>query len=696
MLQKLLEYGDNKAWWPMDNSPHKDIHSQVIIEEFYSKHLRASPRPVFQSYYDSELSIIPRDVVLSGEEPRTIEKALSMMSSPSVARLHQGAYRLAKYMGALSIVGPLFLRNELLSNASSVVTHFTIKEVEELIRYLLRKAEDVQEDEENILGLTILPMEDGSYGTIKARRESPTYFVWWPRDASKQHNFPPQYFVHPLMKFKEDLLKLPLNIIFLDPASIVRFVGDHVPASSSFVSERAQAEWIERFWDSWKEYAILGLLHSEIMEYPLVPTVIPGHFVSLSSCKNSLSVVIPGDSQQTELIRLVLTQLSIDVVRLDDDHIQTPASLYEILRSDEFPSFNFENVVKALTYVRGDISRAILDFEQEWQDAFATWARGSIQEIIPHELQAIAQGLPLWPSASSTSGGIDLRPALDVFMLPSDLSVEVASQFMNVHVAEYGSLRFLNGPCLTATDIQGRLDLPVGDNLSAGRLIAYRQFLEMWFPIIPRSIKNPVPVPNNHGTIMLSTALYAREPLFEAAFGTDSDVFLHSSFEQLEPLLYDRGLHTETQLDFDLFLTCVNAFESSQLGININEDVARANVLFESFGFSLPMQVLPNEASRWRELDELRFIPRNMDDRRRLSGQHSSQGFLLPMNITSLEVIVSPSDLVVEEFEAIAWTQRATFASQPNHRVLLAYPDLGRPTIREVVSTSTNYIVYSY
>lgn len=59
----------------------------------------------------------------------------------------------------------------------------------------------------------------------------------------------------------------------------------------------------------------------------------------------------------------------------------------------------------------------------------------------------------------------------------------------------------------------------------------------------------------------------------------------------------------------------------------------------------------------------------------------------LPESIRNLPRFVSPREIVQTKYHAIAWTQRATLGlqHQPLERLLLVYPDFGKPSINEVV-----------
>ncbi|KAF8970967.1 hypothetical protein BDZ97DRAFT_1914418 [Flammula alnicola] len=493
------------------------------------------------------MSLLPEEAVLSGDEPTSVDNALSALQ----------AYRTAEIM-----------------QDSSAVTELSFKIVEDVISYL---SDTPPGGPSHLLGLGILPLEDGTFGTFLDQSDPTHYFVWMPQDQSRYHNFPLHYFVHHKLKVRS-LLKMGLNIVPLDSAAIRQFVDKRLPTVSPFDSVPPEvSNWIFDFWETWNEYTYLKLHHTDISEFPLVPTINPNTFVSLAQCKDASVMLVGGSTEEDELLRTCLDQLDLNVVRLDEE--PTPIALCLILQRDGYPSLTFENVLRALASQQDSVADKFRDLDN---------------------LLAIAQTLPLWPSARNGSAE-ELRSASDIYMLPEGLSFRVAARFMNVFVADYGMLKSLNGSSLTFEQLGDKVELP--SILGTADLMPYKNFLERWIPRLPPSYTRPILVPNANRVITLSNELYAREPLFQAAFGDDSNRFIPEEFVELEqPSLNDRQ----------------------------QEDRAiRAALLFEAYCVSLPMRVGANEQASWHELDELSFIPRDMNLTRRLEDQGDSDAGLI-------------------------------------------------------------------
>ncbi len=127
-----------------------------------------------------------------------------------------------------------------------------------------------------------------------------------------------------------------------------------------------------------------------------------------------------------------------------------------------------------------------------------------------------------------------------------------------------------------------------------------------------------------------------------------------------------------------VFRTCVAAFENST-GHDIRE---RGTVLFKTFCEDLPLRVAADEEHEWRTLDNLRFIPHDTSPRP-LGSINVSR--YITRRVRFLTGVVSPNRLVRKEFQAVAWSQRTFYHTEPHQRVLMAYPNLSVPTAEEVV-----------
>jgi sacsin len=241
------------------------------------------------------------------------------------------------------------------------------------------------------------------------------------------------------------------------------------------------------------------------------------------------------------------------------------------------------------------------------------------------------------------------------------------------YVADDASLAHLKIKRLTVDELPERLLLP--DVLDIETVRQYKQFYEKC-PTDPLSpCLRPLLVPTRACTMKDPRDLCKREALFLAAFPDDS--FVHPEFENVRGLF---KLRSEEDLDMEMFKKCAHSLPANDPAV-----VPRAAEVFRAFSNTLPNRVT-DQHDTWRELDDIPFIPRRMRTVRKLSEKDKNEsGLDIPPEVTRLEAIVSPLEVVKDEFEAIAWSQRACFDKQPNAKVYLEYPNFGTPNFSEVV-----------
>ena len=113
--------------------------------------------------------------------------------------------------------------------------------------------------------------------------------------------------------------KVKLNIFPLTAPIIKRFVAAKFSQLSTSSAE-GQLEWTDSFWNSWEEYAALGLKHEDTASFPLVPTTLPSSWVSLEQCKNG-DVLLEGNPHESRGLRTCLQALGLLVVHVDGPQI---------------------------------------------------------------------------------------------------------------------------------------------------------------------------------------------------------------------------------------------------------------------------------------------------------------------------------------------------------------------------------------
>ena len=689
-LLETFPSGDNSRWWPGRNPHAQEPITQILVKAFFSVHLKKTERRVFRSIFNAFSCLSAKDCVLFDGEP-CVKKVLSFLRSDKLVKLPRFITLRAAEESKIPIVDPLFLRTEILRDPSALTSmpELNFREQEGLISYLAGKADadrdrpigedSCQVDITNLIDLPLLPLADGTFGTFQSNACPTSYFVWTSRRNSPRPIFPLNRLVHPDLKPKS-VLKLGLNVSSLNSDAIKTFI--EVRLSRSPVIEDASQEICEWIQDFWAEYPFLDtapLQPADIFEFPLVPTIRPRCFVSLEECFSGSTYIFRGNSQ--EQVWNCLNLLGLTVVQADSRSNSESLTYIFNSRMDDFPESKFERILSAMNVESPTVVERFSNLDADSQLIFASWARPQICRFVD-DLSQIAQELPIWEVAR-LGEELELHAASEILMLPEGLSIEIASRFKGGFVAEWGNMRYLNGPKLTFAEVlEDQLDLPAV--LRPSDFQPYKELLTIWISHLPFGYGRPLPVPNSVGDMIMSNMLYAREELFEAAFGAESVHFPAIEFQELENTLYRLGcgLQGTNGLNMAMFTACAEATHH----IEEDEDkVRRAEIVFRAYCVDLPLRAGQEPQSSWSNLDHLRFIPRNMGSMRRLEHENGRMELVIPQHLQDLPDVVSPNELVRKQFESIAWTQRASFLVQPDHRILMVNPGLGFPNITEVV-----------
>ena len=653
LLAKLSCVGDNKRHWP--GNALDDSISQIITSSFYSTHLKTCKLPVFRSKF-YPFPVYPEQAVILDNEPEAVTTALELIKPHDIVKLSALVRpRVIKDAG-ISAVTPQYVKAQILSDPIKLTSTLNVEKISDVVRFLVQDGVQV----EAIVGLKILPLQDGTFGTFMPKTNSTSYYVW--NKSYGRLIFPPNRIVNSEFHPKDlKILDVDLNIASLNSANVSALAKEHLPGGEeTLITTQTLLEWITSFWNA---YPRLDMNVSDIDLLPLVATMETGRFVSLSYCRTKPVALSNEDSSSSWLWDL-LQQLGILTIQKEHQ----PRALKAILEGKDYPTFNLNKLLSIIEPSISQVVERILSLDEQAQRQFASWLRNKLSSSKPPpNLINVARSLPIWPSACKNQPE-RLCAASQVLQLPSRLTLEVA-RFVRVLVSPEPNLKLLNAESISYSDLHSKLDLP--RVLGANDEQIYKALLTAWVNGLPASDTQPLPVPNCNLVVQLSNTLYARDPLFEAAFGPGSPSFVHSRFRDLEVDLHRHGLQRQNNLTMAIFADCAHALQNSE---DNADKTARAAVVFASYSQDLPLHVGSAQQHLWHNVDHIRFIPRKMNVSRELQ------------YVQHLPEVVSPNQLVRKEFEHIAWTQRAFFSEQPDQRVLLAYPGLGKPTVSDVVS----------
>ncbi|KAJ7119509.1 hypothetical protein C8R44DRAFT_176382 [Mycena epipterygia] len=651
----------NESWWPGNTSQQQDNVSQQLVHAFYLNHLASTKRRVCASVFDVGQQFRPSDVLLGGNEPTSVSKILALLNTPHIVRLP--AKVRDRCASAMKTVDPAFVKGEIKQKSRNLVSFFangqvTPRDIQGLANFL---AEDIATD---FGGLPLLPLANGKLAVLQASG-STTYYVWKPTYPDRVL-FRPEYLVH--SEFVADkFLDKGLNVTKFTVTSLENLIKEHFSEAPERTGMKLEEEkWVATFW---AEYPHFGLpAETKFSSFPLVRTIRPGHYVSLTKCWTN-SVIITSNSEPYWLCNL-FSELGASVVQRDSKELSK--ALRDVLKI--YPTFNFERALLFFQTIEASIPSRFAKLDPPIHVEFADWARSQIPRT-PERLYPIASALPIWKKLQKEQA-VSLHSASVLKMLPFGISRDIATRFIGVPSVEYNaSLIHLKVAPMNFNQFWYHLNLPT--TLKPEDQHIYKQLLGL-MPSNFNYQTDRLLVPNGNRTLVKVNTLYTRHALFVAAFGSDSspDHFIMESFRDLEPRLVSMGLKSHTNLDVETFKACAKAIQDDASNPNIT---ARARIVFRAYGEDMPLRIQSTQTDIWRELDKLRFVPREPLRRRTMGIDESS------VYVKHLPNIVSPEQVLLLENEAIAWTQRAVVLYSPEERVLLANKTFGQPTPQEVV-----------
>ncbi|RXW22303.1 hypothetical protein EST38_g3550 [Candolleomyces aberdarensis] len=672
LLERIAQERDNTRWWPGDRedvslpedededqiiTAHEDALTSILTESLYSTHLPESSRRIFYPMYSGGTLKFSDAILHSTKPPSPVRRVMDLLRPQSIVKATTPVRARLRKAGLVTI-DPSFISQLLLNDhgAERVQEHLGHDEVGGLLVWLS------QEQGVHLRGLPLLYLENKTW--VKFGTEGQVYYSSPSSSRLAKDDFLPSgRFVHQDTMpsgLLEILSTSTIQVAELDAAGVRQLVEEKLKTLDS----QAKESWIKRFWKVYPTFPKDGLLKS-IENLALVPTLSGTSFKSLTECKESAlltdKIDTIEDTRRVECFR----DLGIDVVPLD----LFPPALSEALRHGDYSpkGSQFDHFLRCISPIIDSAVQSFKLWQFDRRKQFSRWVRNNIRSKVPDEHIQILRKLPVWPARRGLE--IDcMCSANQVTLLPPNISVDVG-RFCRNYVTAHEKTSHLGLQRLTLPQLYRILDLP--QKLLPGEdEKIYRNLLTLFLSHSNRDMRR-IQVPNAARVMVYCDNLFERTPFFIAAFGESSDRFLLRSFDSFASGLYSRGLKCHTDLDLDLFSECAHAFQDEY------GRVVRADVPLE-------LHVPFNQAGGWQSLDNIRFIPRNMHEGRR----YMSREIELPESIRNLPQLVSPRQVVRNEFHGIAWTQRVPIILQhePLKRLSMVFPDFGTPSANEVVA----------
>ncbi|KAG6900014.1 hypothetical protein C0993_004197 [Termitomyces sp. T159_Od127] len=666
LLSDLLEHDhDNVPWWPGYDHEENEL-SQLVTSSFY-KDLKTSNQRVFLPNYKAEPTpLTSEEVVLfhTLTDDDALDQVFRLLEPPLVLLPFQLVSKTRD--AGLTQLTPAYL-SDLMRRSSFDPAQLQLRELNRLLKFLGQSADD-------LLGLPLLPLSSGDFGVIELDTgASQSYF----RAPESMHILFPdsQYLLHasfdPMPVLSQ--LRQTFNVKKIDGPSLKLLLATVLEERTVARHGAYVQNWIVSFWDL---FADLGMEYKYIENFPLVPTTISGVYVSLDNCKTRSAVVLSTKYEDAWLWS-TLTSLGLTIVVRHSEGL--PRYLRKILMGTEFSSYlHFTDLLSAMAAGQ-QVVHEFSNLDVNVRRQFADWCRSKLESagsFLPH-LHTFARELPIWPTYHADDD-LGYQSANNVTVLPQGIPVSLARRFMNIPSTPYSPCFVtLKKEVLSFAVFFGSLNLP--RVLSENDVIPYKELLAMFLDNSQNFQSfETLRVPNANLVLRHPRDLYAHDRLFISAF-EGSPEFILTEFMDMEPRLFTFGMKREADLDVDVFTACASALANASSISDVNPE--RARIVFEAYCEVLPVRIYSYQRYLWNNLDGIRFISR--DPSRRKSAVPI--GLNPAIYAKPLPVIVSPSELMLQEFEPIVWTQRAHFLHPPGERIQIANPSLGHPSFYDVV-----------
>ncbi|XP_006457065.1 hypothetical protein AGABI2DRAFT_181424 [Agaricus bisporus var. bisporus H97] len=655
LLEDRAPSSDNGAYWPPSRTADEegsddDIVSTLVAGEVYQM-AAISARPIFSSKFHAH-PLPSKSANLILQLPRGVYKVLETIKPLDAIQLPVPVTKALRQVNGckVAIVTPQYVRRQILDNLdcfSASILEFKL--LQELIDFLSK-------DGDCLMDLPLLPLEDGSFATFTPSQDS--CFVVAPIEVLNAAVFKSHRLVHRNLTTGRLLEIGKLNVRVFTDTNVQILLEDNIPRSENL--EYASVETRKWIRDFWRVFPLLKVSTDATAPFPLIPTIRPGHFLSLSHCKSPSVILADFTNYKEKWLGDCLSKMGVTVI----DIFPLPA----ILRNSLPPVQLFvESVLKKLLNHPKGANELFRSLDSKTRPLLTGWIRTDWKDRGKGYFSRHAEYtfIPLWESRDGS-----YVPAVHAQMLPTNVTLASVRSFTSQVVVGYDKLLEKMGKQALRA-LQPILALPT--NLDEGHDNEYKDLLR----ILLHTGETKIMVPNSQREMCNSSTLYSScDDLFLAAFDSASKHFIHPSFARFEDDLTQFGLKKQRQLNFDMMKFCLEVFQNPT-GPNVKK---RAAAMFRIFCDEFPRKVTTLNKEQLAVLDGLRFIPRRTSPRP--LGSNDDSQYMQPF-----PDIVAPKELVRLEYQAIAWTQRAFFEDkqQPKPQLIRLYPGFAEPTTEEVV-----------
>ncbi|KAF7363913.1 hypothetical protein MSAN_01049400 [Mycena sanguinolenta] len=557
----------------------------------------------------------------------------------------------------LRFVNPSFMREVLQSRTTKFAQlfsskHILITMVDAVLLFLLKGGISVSD----------LPLLVKSDGTLThGNSQCPIKYVL--KGVAIPDIFPHSDFLHENMDEETQNLLIRstgVNVRLFDASGAIELVKKYIQAQPRCTHSSEVQQWITRFWEIYR-YLPGPPAPSSLDSLPLIPTA-SGEYISLQYCRRDDVITEPGRPALVSAMR----KLAIVFCRVP-----------EPLRATFDKPFNLQSFLNAIRLQRDPFDGLSSDETREIRD----WVRSDLYTCTSTESRTVVKGLPIWEARQNNRTVLIEASRLE--MLPIDgLDSEIFDGFTRSEtaIANYNpgleTVLFWapQTPRVTSERLAQLLFFP--DFLHPSNMDRYSALLAGFLNIGGQGM---IPVPDGNCRLRPVNNLYDHSvELFATALQSfEQSLFLHPDFRHMQPQLRSKGLHS--QVDWESFLHCANTVDDDLVvrGLPEAQVMPRAEVVCAFYNSSLP-RIVMGKTLRWTQLNSLRFVPRK-------EIRSPSASYITDAYCERLPQIVAPSQILLQKYEQIAWTQRALCQEEPTGDLTALNKSFGVPTAAEVV-----------
>ncbi|KAJ7481162.1 hypothetical protein B0H11DRAFT_1915712 [Mycena galericulata] len=650
-------------WWP-ENSSDDDSGSisRVIVQAFYDSVVKTSA-PI--CYTVTSQLIAPIDAIFADRTPWRVEEVLRMLETSDFVQLPFAIHRLFTKGAAIAdgthqlrFVDPSSVKEVIISQSVKLVTLFRKKRldiptVDAVLSFLLKGTVSVSD-------LHLIVLADGDLTVGNAQQPAKYVFEGVIPNIFSFSDFLHQAFSKETQNL---LIQSPdMNVKRFDAAGVLSLLQRIVPAQSRCIHSPATKEKITRFWEIYTNLSDPPS-PSSLDTLPLIPTN-DGDYVSLEYCRRDEVMTGAVENQA-----LVSAMQKMNLV-----FCQVPAPLRHSLEKP----FNLQAYLRVIRFKPSPFEYLSLDEIR----TVSEWIRSEVYGCTDSESRNVVKGLPIWEARRNNS--TLLLPSHELEMLPQRLTFERFDGYIRPGIALANFSHALHEvyswiprrETVTSERLAQLLTFP--DVLHPSDIDTYSTLLTAFLSL---GGSGKIPVPDGDLRLRSPDQLYDHSVgLFSAALQScERSLFLHPNFRHLQQHLHSKGL--QFTVDWDAFLLCARTVDVDLTMRQLPEAAVmqRAEAVYDFYSSRLPNIIMTN-TNKWRQLNGLRFVPRHQ---RR---SPSATSYVEDSYCRQFPQIVAPCQILRNQYEEVAWSQRARFGVEPMAGLLALNASLGVPTAQEVVA----------